>query len=190
MNFSAARSSSAAVTPGRTFPESRSIVRTRISPARAILSISAGVFLTIMASESLFEPERGERRADVVVNLARRAGAVEAPQQAQLVVVVDQRFGLPMIDPEPRADLVRVVVVATGERPPALVAHALVLGRVEILGQPRGLGALTGAGRAEQDEVQFAHISKRRGEVAGFPATGGGTLLQEAFVVAHHELRL
>ena len=50
MNFSAALSNSPVVTPGRTLAASRSIVRTRMSPARAIFSISAGVFLTIIGS--------------------------------------------------------------------------------------------------------------------------------------------
>ena len=48
------------------------------------------------------------------------------------------------------------------------------VGQPEVLAQARGLGALTGPGRTEEDEVQLAH---RR-------------LLQEAFVVAHHQLRL
>src|SRR4051795_13372923 len=100
MNRSAAASSSPVVTPGRTLPASRSIVRTRISPARAILSISAGDFLTIIAPSRLdalqafFEAQRGQRRADVVVHLDLVARAVEAAEQAALLVVVLQRLGL------------------------------------------------------------------------------------------------
>src|ERR687895_211666 len=116
MNFSAAWSSSSVVTPGRTLPASRSIVRTRMSPARAILSISAGVFLTIIGSEALFEAQRRERGADVVVDLGRGPRAVEAPQQALLIVVVDERLGLRVVDLEPRPDLAGVVVLAAEQR--------------------------------------------------------------------------
>src|SRR4029079_14120913 len=95
MNFSAALSSSPVVTPGRILPARRSIVLTRMAPAAAILSISAGDFLMItVASESLFEPERGEGRADVVVDLHLVARTVEAAQPAALLVVVDQRLCL------------------------------------------------------------------------------------------------
>src|SRR4051812_24914301 len=97
MNFSAAASRSSVVTPGRIFPASRSIVRTRMSPAPAILPISAGVFLMIMGSETLFEPQRREGGPDVVVDLSGAAGAVEAPQQPLLLVVVDQRLRLLMV---------------------------------------------------------------------------------------------
>src|SRR3954447_18717396 len=101
MNFSAAASRSSVLTPGRTLPASRSMVRTRISPARAILSISAGVFLMIMGSETLFEPQRREGGPDVVVDLGGAARAVEAPQQALLLVVVDQRLSLLMVGRKP-----------------------------------------------------------------------------------------
>src|SRR5687767_1303414 len=108
MNFSAARSRSPVVTPARTLPASRSVVRTRISPARAILSISAGVFLTIIGSEAFFEAERGERRADVVVDLGRAARAVEPPEQSVPIVVADQRLGLLVVRVQPGAHLVGV----------------------------------------------------------------------------------
>jgi len=42
MNFSASRSSSAVVTPARTFPASIASVATSTSPERAIFSISSG----------------------------------------------------------------------------------------------------------------------------------------------------
>src|SRR5688500_18197431 len=122
MKRSAARSSSPVVTPGRTLPASRSIVRTRMSPARAILSISAGLFLMIMALQALFEAERRVGGPDVVVDLGRAARAVEPPQQPALLVVVDQRLGLLVVGGEPLAHLVRVLVLAAGQRPRALVA--------------------------------------------------------------------
>src|SRR6187549_2463289 len=130
MNFSAALSRSAVVTPGRIFAAIRSIVLTRIAPAAAILSISAGDFLTIMGSEAFFEAERGERRADVVVDLHLVARAVEAAQQAPLLVVVLERLGLLMVGLEALGDLPRLVVRALLERLAVLIAATLVLGRV------------------------------------------------------------
>src|SRR5689334_11102903 len=125
MKRSAAWSSSSVVTPGRTLPASRSIVRTRISPARAILSISAGVFLMIMGSETFFEPQRREGGPDVIVDLGGAAGAVEAPQQPLVLVVVDQRLGLLMVGREALLHHLGLVVLALLERTAAEVAHAL-----------------------------------------------------------------
>src|SRR3954453_21679270 len=106
MNFSAALSSSPVVTPVRALP--RSIERQRAStrPASAIFSISSGVFRTItgdsvVAAERLelvLEPQRGEGRPDVVVHLAGRALAVEAPEEILVVVAVDQRARLVVVD--------------------------------------------------------------------------------------------
>src|SRR5690349_12009320 len=128
MNFSAARSSSPVVTPGRTLPASRSIVLTRRAPAAAILSISAGDFLMIISySETCFEAKRCEGGPDVVVDLDLVLCAVEAAQQASLVVVVDQRLGLLMVGREPLLHLVRLIVGALAQRLAALIALALVL---------------------------------------------------------------
>src|SRR5215217_7320020 len=113
MNFSAAASSSAVVMPGRILPAIRSIVLTRMAPAAAILSISAGDFLMItVASESLFEAQRRQRRADVVVDLHLVARAVEAAQQAPLVVVVLQRLRLLVVGLQALGDLLGPVVRA------------------------------------------------------------------------------
>ena len=51
------------------------------------------------------------------------------------------------------------------------------VGQAEVLAQARGLGALAGPGGAEEDEVELAHEAR-------------AALLQEALVVAHHQLRL
>src|SRR3954452_22089316 len=121
MNFSAAESSSAVVTPGRIFEAIRSMQRTWISPARAMASISAGDFLWITVAlarfrtailELIFEAERGERRTDVVVDLGRRSRSVEAPQDPVVLVVPDQRRRLLVIDGEALGDGLGLVVVA------------------------------------------------------------------------------
>src|SRR5687767_10324833 len=98
MNFSAASSSSSVVTPGRIFASSRSMQRTWISPALAISSISADDFLRIIGSELGLEAQRGQGSPDVVVDLRGRPRAVEAAQDAALLVVLDQRDRLLVVD--------------------------------------------------------------------------------------------
>src|SRR5579862_251372 len=122
MNFSAAASSSWVLTPGRTLPARRFIVRTRMSPAAAMRSISSGVFLMIIGasvlpwpgssaqrssqresrsdSHVLLQAQRGDHRADVIVDLRLLPRAVDPPHQPLLVVVVDQRLGLVVVDPQ------------------------------------------------------------------------------------------
>src|SRR4051794_16113291 len=117
MNFSAAPSSSAVVMPGRILPASRSIVRTRMAPAAAIFSISAGDFLMIIAvpmvrrSQPLFEPQRRERRADVVVHLDLVPRPVEPAQESALLVVADQRLGELVVGLQALGDLLGLVVL-------------------------------------------------------------------------------
>src|SRR3712207_9247134 len=87
MNFSAASSSSFVVTPGRSLLASRRWQRTRTSPAAAILSISAGDLRMIIgrcSSELVFESEGRDRRAQVVVDLGRVAGAVERSEERRV----------------------------------------------------------------------------------------------------------
>src|SRR3954469_9030591 len=130
MNFSAASSSSPVVTPGRTLPSSSLRVRTRMSPAAAILSISSGVLRMIMwrvgPLDLFLEPQCGEGGPDVVVHLRRRAAAVEALQDAALVVEVDERLGLLPVGLQALADGLGLVVVALDELGPVDVADALV----------------------------------------------------------------
>src|SRR3954464_4669860 len=116
MKRSAALSSSPVVMPGRILPARRSIVLTRTAPAAAIFSISPGDFLTIMATrlQALFEPQRGERGADVVVDLHLVARPVEAPQQPALLVVVDERLGLLVVGRQALADRLGPIVLALG----------------------------------------------------------------------------
>src|SRR3954452_10912042 len=129
MNDSAAASSSAVLTPGRTLACIRASVLTRMAPAPAIWSISAGLFLTIMP----FPRGAGSRAsADVLGDLVLGLGAVELVQQAALVVELDQGRGLLVVDLEPPLDLLGLVVVALAERLAVVVADALALGRVEV----------------------------------------------------------
>src|SRR3954470_11548055 len=169
MKRSAAWSSSSVVTPGRTLPASRSMVRTRMSPARAMLSISAGVFLMIMGSEPFFEPERREGGPDVVVDLGRAARAVEAPQQALLLVVVDQRLGLLMVGRQALLHRPGLVVLAQLERAAAEVAHPLGLRRVEGHVLDVAVRALAAAGQPlHHDVVGRGHV-ERGGQTAVEP---------------------
>src|SRR4051812_35183345 len=116
MKVSAALSSSPVVIPGRTFPSSSLSVRTRMSPAAAILSISSGDFLMIncgRSGESLdlfLEAQRRQRRADVIVHLGGRAGAVEALEDPALVIEVDERRGLGAVGLQALADRLGLVV--------------------------------------------------------------------------------
>src|SRR4051812_20930333 len=108
MNFSAAWSSSAVLTPSRILPAMSFIVRAWMAPAAAILSISAGDFLMITARggwagfaaglQLVFEAQRRDRGTDVVVHLGRRPRAVEAAQEVAALVVVDERLGLVVVD--------------------------------------------------------------------------------------------
>src|SRR3712207_5280922 len=137
MKRSAASSSSFVVTPGRTFDSSSRWQRTSTSPAAAIFSISAGDFLMIMpgapsALDLVLESERRDRRPQVVVDLGRVAAAVEAAQRARLLVVVDERLGVLVVDAEALLDRLGLVVVALDELRPVDVAHALVLRGVRV----------------------------------------------------------
>src|SRR5829696_5559229 len=182
MNFSAALSSSTVVTPGRTLPAIRSIVLTRMAPAAAILSISAGDFLTIIAaSESFFQAERGEGRADVVVDIDLVLRAVEAAQQAPLLVVVLERLGLLVVGREALLDLLRLVVLALRERLAVLVAAALVLGRVELHVVQVAVRALA-APREALDHGVVRRVDQQRG---GQPAAALLELVGERVGLRH-----
>src|SRR5579875_2733293 len=152
MNRSAARSSSPVLTPGRILAASRFIVLTRIAPAAAIRSISCGVFLMITDRPSrrdagsagaaggrspiagpldaLLHAQGRDHRADVVVHLARAAGAVDASQQPALVVVADQRLGLLVVDAQAVSHDLGAIVVALDQTRAILVADPLALGGV------------------------------------------------------------
>src|SRR6476619_2661536 len=128
MNFSAAASRSAVVTPGRSLLSTRARVFTRISPAAAILSISSGVFLMITrGSQLVFQAQCCHGSADVIVDLSLVPAPVEATQEALLLVVVDDRLGLVVVDVEPVLDRVGLVVVALDETGSVLIADAFVL---------------------------------------------------------------
>src|SRR5215207_5636351 len=103
MNFSAAASSSAVVTPGRAFEASTFRQRTRIAPEAAIFSTSSGVFLMIIRytlvigaprvrrapSDGLvlLHPLRRQGTADLLGHLFWRRLAGDPAQDAAVVVV-------------------------------------------------------------------------------------------------------
>ncbi len=80
----------------------------------------------------VFEPQRRHRRAHVVVHLGGRARAVEAAQEVAALVVVDERLGLLVVDGQPLADRLGLVVVALDQRGAVDVAAIGMLGRVEV----------------------------------------------------------
>src|SRR4051794_39832028 len=140
MYFSAARSRSSVVTPSRTLPSRSLSVRTRMAPAAAILSISSGVLRMITARyrvrarrrrplELVLHAQRGDRGPEVVVDLGRAAGAVEAVQDVVVVVVLDERLRLVAVDLEAVGNRLLAVVLALAERLPVHVAHVVVLRR-------------------------------------------------------------
>src|SRR4051812_29913364 len=144
MKRSAAWSSSSVVTPGRTLRDSRSSTFVWMAPAAAMASISAGDFLMITTPQcrtdrlpvrrparlqALFEAQRRQRLADVRVHVLGVARAVEAVQQPRIVVAVDQRLGLPVVDVEAVAGRLPPVVVSLDERRAVGVAHPPALRR-------------------------------------------------------------
>ena len=72
------------------------------------------------------------------------------------------------------------------------------VGDLEVVDQAGSLGSLSGTRRTQEDEIELCHQGDRRvgecGRAAGLEAghepTDRDSLLQEAFVVAHHQLRL
>jgi hypothetical protein len=67
-----------------------------------------------------------------IVDLGRAAGAVEASQQAAILVVLDQRLGLLVIDAQALADRGLAVVVALDEPRAVLIADLVALRRVGV----------------------------------------------------------
>src|SRR3954451_11939149 len=137
MNRSAASSSSAVVTPGWHLERSMWRQRAWMAPAAAIWSICSGVLRMITefegrALELFFHPLRGQHGPDAVADLIGRRRAVDAAKDAALLVVGHQRLGLVVIGAEPVSDYLGLVVVADFEPRSVHVAHALVLGRVEL----------------------------------------------------------
>src|SRR4029079_18874937 len=114
------------------------------------------------ASEPFFEAERGERRADVVVDLHLVARAVEAAQPAALLVVVYQRLGLLVVGREPLLHLLRRVVLALLERLAVPIAAACVLVRVYVDVVQVPCRALAAPGEALDDGL-VRRVDQQRG---------------------------
>src|SRR3954465_12830776 len=78
----------------------------------------------------LFEAQRRQRRADVVVHLGGRALPVEALEDPALVVEADERRRLLVVDLEPLAHGLLAVVLALDELGTVDVADVVVLGPI------------------------------------------------------------
>src|SRR3954451_1446259 len=173
MYFSAARSRSSVVTPSRTLPSRSLSVRTRMAPAAAILSISSGVLRMITARyrvrarrrrplELVLHAQRGDRGPEVVVDLGRAAGAVEAVQDVVVVVVLDERLRLVAVHLQALADGLLAIVLALGQRLAVQVAHAVLLRRVVLDVVRVAVGADAPDGQPPHDVV-LGHVDEERG---------------------------
>src|SRR5919198_342711 len=154
MNFSAARSSSAVVTPGRQRSVSIARQRATIWPQAAIASISSGVLRIITRAPNnwpsgakvpdgfalgrevpldlLLKPQARQRGPDLGVDLVRTPAAVHAAQDLALLVVTDQGLRLLPVLLEPVLDDFRAVVVANDQTASIQVAALVVLWRVVL----------------------------------------------------------
>jgi hypothetical protein len=114
MNVSARLSSSARVTPGAACSSTRSSVAATTRPARSL-------------------PEPVEQPVELGRNLLARPRGVEVRDEPAAAVVLDHgRRRLDPLLPEPRADDVRLVVVAQVQLRPVDVADAVRLRRVRV----------------------------------------------------------
>src|SRR5204863_485574 len=111
----------------------------------------------------VFEPQRGECGANVVVHLAGRALAVEGPEDALLLVVLDQRARLLVEDLEPVLHGLRLVVLALLEPGPVLVADALALRRVELDVVEVAVLDAHPTAREAADDLVVVHVDQQRG---------------------------
>ena len=83
-------------------------------------------------SELFFHPQGREQGPDPVPHLFRLQRAVDALEDAELLVEVDERLRLLVVGLEAMADHLGLVVVADDQSGAADVADALVLRRVEV----------------------------------------------------------
>src|SRR5436190_9874007 len=113
MTSSATVSSSRVTIPGRTASSTASMVAATTRPARRILSISSGDFRMIMrppcgrGSGEVLQRSHGPLGDPVLVTVG-----VDLAQQAAFAVVLDQRFGVAVVDLQAVPDGGLVVVVA------------------------------------------------------------------------------
>jgi hypothetical protein len=80
----------------------------------------------------VFQAQRGDHGADVIVDRGRLAGAVDPAHEPVLVVVGLEGGRLLVVDGQPVLDHLGAVVVALDEARSVLIADALVLGRIEL----------------------------------------------------------
>ena len=127
------------MTPGRILPSiSSQRADEDVARRRHLVDLARGLLddhdaPPVRSLRVRFEAQRRDRRADVVVDLGRAARAVDAAQQAALLVVAAPAAAVcVVVDLEALADGLGLVVVALDQPRAVLVADALVLGRVEL----------------------------------------------------------
>src|SRR4051812_46198903 len=109
MNSSAIESSSKVERPGRTSPRSISIVRPRMRPPSAMMSISRGDLIWITCPSLRPEPERGQGPGR---DLGHRAHRIDAGHlRAVVPVPVEDGGRVALVDDETVAHGLRLVVL-------------------------------------------------------------------------------
>src|SRR3954466_7085261 len=117
MNSSAIVSSSKVDRPGRTSPRSRAIVRPRMRPPSAMMSISRGDLIWI--TRPSLRPD-AERREGPRRDLGDRAHGIDAGHlRAVVPVPVEHWRGVALVDDEAVPHRLRLVVLAPHQLPAA-----------------------------------------------------------------------
>src|SRR4051812_15641074 len=123
MNSSATASSSSVVTPGRTASRTRCTAAARIRPPSAISSISRALlsWITVCRPPSSSAGQRTERAGGHVLHRAHRVD--DGDLGAMLLVPVEHRACLLVVDGQPVADRLGLVVLPSYQLAAALVAR-------------------------------------------------------------------
>src|SRR3954454_6126360 len=142
-------SSSPVVTPGRTAARRSSSVSPTTRPARRICAICSGdlISMALRSRNIVGSAVRLQHVDGTLGDLVDLALGLDRAQQPAAAVVADERRSLVVVDLQPVANGLRLVVVALEQLAPAQVADVFLLGRVE-LGVPhvaaRAAGSATG----------------------------------------------
>ena len=138
--------------------------------------------MTTSSSGASISSTAVRRRSWLSSSLPERAGLLDRAREAVEQEPVAGVIVGESLDDHPDDDLIgnqlALVHVLLGEQPELAAGLARgaqdVAGRdvrqAEVLGQQRGLGALAGAGRTQQDQIQFEHREGRPPRRAGWSA--------------------